>query len=45
MKYLLDTHTFLWFVTDNNRLSSKVENMVLITGDKKIREYKVSIVW
>ena len=24
---------------------SKVENMVLITSDKKIREYKVSIIW
>ncbi len=24
---------------------SKVENMVLITGDKKIREYKVSTAW
>jgi len=128
MKYLLDTHAFLWFVSDDKRLSSKaksiiqdsnneiyfsaasawemsikaklgrlkfgrnlesfiieqltansfgplaitiphslyteklpqihkdpfdrmmisqtkVENMVLITGDKKIREYKVSIVW
>ena len=128
MKYLMDTHAFLWFVSDDNRLSSKaksiiknnnneiyfsaasaweisiksklgrmklgedlgsfiieqltansfgplaitishslyteklpqihkdpfdrmmisqskVENMVLITGDKKIREYKVSTVW
>lgn len=24
---------------------SKLENLVLITGDKKIREYKVPIVW
>jgi len=128
MKYLMDTHAFLWFVSDDNRLSSKaksiikdsnneiyfsaasaweisiksklgrmklgedlgsfiieqlaansfgplaitishalyteklpqihkdpfdrmmisqskVENMVLITGDKKIREYKVSTAW
>ena len=28
MKYLLDTHTFLWFVTDDNRLSSKARSII-----------------
>ena len=28
MKYLLDTHAFLWFVTDANRLSSKAKSTI-----------------
>lgn len=28
MKYLLDTHAFLWFVTDDNRLSSKAKSII-----------------
>jgi PIN domain nuclease of toxin-antitoxin system len=28
MKYLLDTHAFLWFVTDDNRLSSKTKSII-----------------
>ena len=28
MKYLLDTHAFLWFVADDNRLSSKAKSII-----------------
>jgi PIN domain nuclease of toxin-antitoxin system len=28
MKYLLDTHAFLWFVTDDDRLSSKAKSII-----------------
>lgn len=28
MKYLLDTHAFLWFVSDDNRLSSKARSLI-----------------
>ena len=28
MKYLLDTHAFLWFVTDDNRLPSKAKSII-----------------
>ena len=28
MKYLLDTHAFLWFVTDDNRLSSSAKSII-----------------
>ncbi|MGD8291541.1 MAG: type II toxin-antitoxin system VapC family toxin [Desulfobacterales bacterium] len=28
MKYLLDTHAFLWFVTDDNKLSSKAKSII-----------------
>ena len=28
MKYLLDTHAFLWFVTDDNRLSQKARSII-----------------
>ena len=28
MKYLLDTHAFLWFVSDDNRLSSKAKSII-----------------
>jgi len=28
MKYLLDTHAFLWFVSEDNRLSSKAQSII-----------------
>jgi PIN domain nuclease of toxin-antitoxin system len=28
MKYLLDTHAFLWFVTDDDKLSSKARSII-----------------
>ena len=28
MKYLLDTHAFLWFVTDDKRLSAKARSLI-----------------
>lgn len=28
MKYLLDTHTFLWFATDNPRISEKAKQII-----------------
>ena len=28
MKYLLDTHAFLWFVTDNDKLSSNARSII-----------------
>jgi PIN domain nuclease of toxin-antitoxin system len=28
MKYLLDTHAFLWFVSEDNRLSSKAQSLI-----------------
>ena len=28
MKYLLDTHAFLWFVSGDNRLSSKAQSII-----------------
>jgi PIN domain nuclease of toxin-antitoxin system len=28
MKYLLDTHAFLWFVSDDDRLSSKARSII-----------------
>ena len=28
MKYLLDTHAFLWFVSDDKRLSSKAKSII-----------------
>ena len=35
MKYLLDTHAFLWFVTDDNRLSSKAKSTIQ-DGDNEV---------
>ena len=29
MKYLLDTHAFLWFVSEDNRLSSKAQSIII----------------
>ena len=28
MRYLLDTHTFLWFLTDDKRLSSRAKGII-----------------
>ena len=28
MKFLLDTHTFLWFIEDSPRLSAKAKNLL-----------------
>ena len=35
MKILLDTHTFLWFVTADNQLSRKGKNIILDTANTK----------
>jgi PIN domain nuclease of toxin-antitoxin system len=32
MKVLLDTHTFIWAVTDERRLSSKARNLIASSG-------------
>ena len=52
MKYLLDTHVFLWTVFTPDKLSGKArraiedpdnlisQNVVLITKDKKLSSYK-----
>lgn len=41
MRLLLDTHTFLWWVTDNGHL----ENLPIITADPQIHNYTVNIIW
>ncbi len=28
MKFLLDTHTFLWFVNDNPKLSARLKDLI-----------------
>jgi PIN domain nuclease of toxin-antitoxin system len=40
MKYLLDTHTFIWYLENNPQLSSKVKNII---EDEK-NEIYISIV-
>lgn len=35
MRVLLDTHSFLWFVTDNTRLSSS-EKAVIVDGENQL---------
>ena len=35
MKVLLDTHTFLWWITDDNRLSSSARE-VITNGDNEL---------
>ena len=34
MKYLLDTHTFLWFLFDDNKLSEKVKKIIANTSNR-----------
>ena len=35
MKVLLDTHTFLWWITDDNRLSSSARE-IITSGDNEL---------
>ena len=46
MRYLLDTHTLLWFLFDDKQLSTQViEDMTLITKDGNIVKYNVKTLW
>ncbi len=35
MNYLLDTHTFLWFIAGNNELSKKAKSIILNPDNEK----------
>ena len=35
MKYLLDTHTLLWFLTGDERLSDKARQLIDDTSNEK----------
>jgi PIN domain nuclease of toxin-antitoxin system len=43
MRLLLDTHTFLWFVTDDSRLSTGAENAIRQKGNQLL--LSVASVW
>ncbi len=53
MNALLDTHTFIWWVTDAPQLSetakataqSKVTGMPILTIDRLIIQYDVEVIW
>ena len=45
MKVLLDTHTVLWLMNDFEKLSPKVEDMVILTADENIHKYDVITLW
>jgi PIN domain nuclease of toxin-antitoxin system len=49
MKFLLDTHTFLWFVNDSPQLSVKVKSLlesdVAVSADSSFDAYAVSREW
>lgn len=35
MRFLLDTHTFIWFVTGHNRLSTKARQLIEISDNRR----------
>jgi len=43
MRYLLDTHTFIWFVTDSSRLSIEVKKLIEEDYNEKI--FSVVSIW
>lgn len=48
MKLLLDTHTFMWWDSQFDRLliaQSRVESAHLVSRDAKIRVYDCQILW
>jgi PIN domain nuclease of toxin-antitoxin system len=44
MRALLDTHAFLWWVTDDDRLSRGASG-VIIGRDNQIAAYGVETIW
>ncbi len=50
MKLLLDTHVFLWWATEPEKLSpltaqTKAEDMVLLSADGFFKHYDVAVMW
>jgi PIN domain nuclease of toxin-antitoxin system len=47
MRALLDTHAFIWWVTDDSQLiaQSQVENLPIVTIDEQITQYAVQTIW
>ena len=48
MKALLDTHVFLWAISEPERLSPRARRVIedpLITADPVMARYAVDIVW
>jgi len=51
MKYLLDTHTLIWFLENNPKLSATaktiIEDLAVITSDQKFHLYqdKLALTW
>ena len=43
MKYLLDTHAFLWFVLDDNRISTKAKS--IIKDSKNLIYFSAASAW
>ena len=43
MRYLLDTHAFLWYFEDSDKLSETAANVV--SADDKMELYYVPSVW
>ena len=43
MKLLLDTHTFIWFVTDNLKLSAAVK--ALIENEYNEKLFSIACIW
>ena len=51
MRLLLDTHTFLWFVNDNPKLSDRLiiaqsiaENIPIATLDSAFNKYSATLI-
>ena len=52
MNILLDTHTILWFLSNDERLSDKAKNAIMsagnnkfVTADLNIRLYTAHCLW
>ena len=43
MKFLLDTHTFLWFVNDNPKLSARLKD--LIEDENNVSYLSIASLW
>ncbi len=43
MKYILDTHTFLWFITDDPTLSSNARNLIEDINNERL--LSIASVW
>ena len=43
--YIMDTHAFLWFLADDEKLPLRMKHIILLSTDEKFRQYGAETFW